>query len=147
MRAARSDRKVRRHALLLAGLLVAVAGHASDLPEPICEYRTLEIDERTGDIRFISPEKIGPEDCTQAGAASIGPAVAWRADLPPRVQWRQHAQAAQLCQSRQSDLGQRVALLETAGCVFLQPRQMCTIVAAQALSHAQLANAVRQCAP
>ncbi len=151
MRAARAE-----HTLLclslpmlgwLAGWLVLATASAGELPEAICQYRTLEIDEHTQEILFVAPEKIGPEDCVEAGAATGGPSQAWREQLPPRVQWRQHAQAAQLCQSRHSELGQRIGLLSPAGCVFLQARQVCTIMAAQALSHAQLANAVRQCVP
>ena len=73
---------------------------------------------------------------------------AWRRRLPPRVRWEQRADATELCQRPQTELGQRLASqLAPHGCVFLKPQEVCTIVSGAALSHAQLANAVRECAP
>ncbi len=101
----------------------------------------------SGDIRFIAPQKTGPEDCTDTGAAigELDPGL--RRQLPPRVRWRQRADAPNLCQSPRTELGQRTAELAGQGCVFLLPREVCTIVTGQPVSHAQLANAVRHCVP
>lgn len=132
---------------LLLTLTLAVRPAQADPAEQICEYRSLEVDAETGDIRFIPPQKIGPEDCTDTGAAIGGLAPAWRERLPPRVRWLQRADAQALCQGQQSELGERTGWLAPAGCVFLVAREVCSIVNAQAVSHAQLANAVRQCAP
>ena len=133
-------------AFMLAWMLAALPAQA-DPAEQICEYRNLEVDAATGDIRFILPHKIGPEDCTDTGAAIGGLAPAWRELLPPRVRWVQRADAQALCQRQQSELGERTGWLAPTGCVFLIAREVCSIVSAQAVSHAQLANAVRHCAP
>ena len=120
---------------------------AAEAQEAICEYRTLEVDAQTGDIRFISPVKTGPEDCSDRGAALADLDPAWRQKLPPRVRWTQQPDALDFCQTAKTPLGQRVQVLPEQGCVFLQTQVACTIVTAQAVSHAQLANAVRGCVP
>ena len=111
------------------------------------EYQTRHVDPITGDIQFIAPRKIGPEDCSEMGAAVGGMNFEWRQQLPPKVRWRQQSDAPVLCQSLNGAQGQRTGLLPGQGCVFVLARQACTIVTAQALSHAQLAHAVRQCVP
>lgn len=115
--------------------------------EPLCEYRNLEVDAKTGDIRFITPVKTGPEDCTDSSAAQVEIDPSWRQKLPSRVRWMQSADALTLCQTSQTPLGRRMLVLPQQGCVFLQMQQACTIVTTQALSHAQLTNAVRSCVP
>lgn len=132
--------------LCLAAFCLSPGAHA-DVIEPVCEYRTIEVDGPTGDIRFISPQKTGPEDCTDTGAALGELNPDWRRQLPPRVRWRQRDDATSLCQSMRGDLGERTALVPAQGCVFLLRREVCTIVTAQAVSHAQLSNAIRHCVP
>ncbi len=146
MPTARTESWPLRQALLLAWMLVALPAQANPA-EQICEYRSLEVDALTGDIRFIPPQKIGPEDCTDIGGAIVGLSSAWRDLLPPRVRWLQRAQAHLMCQRKQTELGERMAFVAPTGCVFLIAREVCSIVTAEAVSHAQLANAVRHCAP
>lgn len=145
-----------RHLMLVhlwrfvSGLLLCLSAlHAlgADTSEALCEYRSLEVDPQTGDIRFIAPVKSGPEDCSDAGAAQGELDPGWRQKLPPRVRWVQRADALGLCRGRQTVLGQRTLELPDQGCVALQEREACTIVTVQAISHAQLANAVRSCVP
>lgn len=146
MRTARPDRCPGPRVWLLVLVLTSLPAQA-DPAEQICEYRTLEVDAVSGDIRFISPQKIGPEDCTDTGAAIGGLVPAWRELLPPRVRWLQRADAQSICQRQQSELGERMDMVAPVGCVFLLAREVCSIVTAQVVSHAQLANAVRRCAP
>ncbi|PUE07096.1 hypothetical protein B9Z51_14555 [Limnohabitans sp. T6-5] len=133
--------------LWLMPLLTAVPLQAAENPEIICEYRTIEVNAQTGDIRFIAPLKTGPEDCSDRGAALAELDPAWRQKLPPRVRWKQQQDALNTCEQVQTPLGERVQILPDQGCVFLQKSLVCTIVTAQAVSHAQLANAVRGCVP
>lgn len=130
--------------LLCLGALPALA---ADVSEALCEYRSLEVDAQTGDIRFTAPVRSGSEDCSETGAAQGELDPGWRQKLPPRVRWVQRADALGLCESRQTALGQRTLELPDQGCVALQDRVACTIVTVQAISHAQLANAVRSCVP
>lgn len=133
--------------LWLLPVLASAPALANEEPDAICEYRTLEVDAQTGDIHFIVPVKTGPEDCSGTGAALADLDPAWRQKLPPRVRWTQLPDAVNFCQTAQTSLGQRVQVLPEQGCVFLQAQVACTIVTAQAVSHAQLANAVRGCVP
>lgn len=133
--------------LWLLSALLAAPAQASEAPERICEYRTLDVDPQTGDIRFIAPVKTSHEDCSDIGAAMADLDPLWRQKLPPRVRWAQQSDALDFCQSQKTPLGQRMLVLPEQGCVLLQAREACTIVTAQALSHAQLANAVRSCVP
>ena len=128
-------------------MLTAAAAQTHEVPEAFCEYRTLQVDAQTGDVRFIAPEKIGPQDCSESGAAQAELDPAWRQKLPARVRWRQRPDALGLCQSSHAEFGQPVHALPDQGCVFVQARTACTIVTAQAISHALLANAVRSCVP
>ena len=150
MRAAASEQNMPRtsaYALLCLLVLVAAPVQAQGTPEAICEYRTLEVDAQTGDIRFIAPVRTGPEDCAEMGAALADLDPAWRQKLPPRVRWLQQADALDFCQYGQTPLGRRIQILPEQGCIFLQASVACHIVTAQAVSHAQLANAVRGCVP
>ena len=135
--------------LAMAGLnAVAPLAYAQEEPaRPICEYRLLNIDPDSGEITFVRPQKTGLEDCDDSGAAMADLDPSWRQRLPPRVRWKQLAHAATLCQTHSAEWGQRTGLLAGDICVFLQPRDSCTIVTPQAVSQAVLANAVRYCAP
>ena len=150
MRAAASDPHLHRVAqavLWLLPMLATAPALANEEQDAICEYRTLEVDPQSGDIHFVAPVKTGPEDCSGSGAALADLDPAWRQKLPPRVRWTQQADALDFCQYAATPLGQRVQVLPAQGCVFLQAQVACTIVTAQAVSHAQLANAVRGCVP
>ncbi len=150
MRAAASDRTMTRtcaRAIFCLQVLATACAWPGEMPEALCEYRTLEVDAQTGDVRFIAPVKTGAEDCSDMGAALADLDPDWRKKLPPRLRWTQQTDALGLCQNTQTALGQRVQILPAQGCVFLQAQVACTIVTAQAVSHAQLANAVRACVP
>lgn len=139
-----------RHACLAVLLALGLSGTntlANEVTEPLCEYRTLVVDPHTGDIHFIAPEKIGSPDCSDTGAAKAELDPAWRDKLPRRVRWQQAREALSLCSSDQTTLGQRTQILPGQGCVFLLTAEACTILSAAAMSHAQLANAVRSCVP
>lgn len=136
--------------LLLAGLLLGLTGAASAQGEPHtppCEYRLLEIEPDSGDLRFVRPQKIGPQDCLDSGAAMAEIDPGWRQRLPPRVRWKQMPDAATLCQAHSTAWGRRTGQLPGEICVFLLAGQSCTVVTAQAVSQAVLANAVRYCVP
>ena len=133
-------------ALVIFSLLTLPAVHAEPM-DNICQYQTLEVDPKSGEVHFITPRKAGPEDCSEMGAAVGGMNLEWRQQLPPLVRWQQDSDAMRLCESAHGPLGRRTGLLPGQGCVFLLPQELCTIVTVQALSHAQLANAVRQCVP
>lgn len=140
----------KHHAHLFLFLLPCLSTpplHADDLPELICENRTLEVDAKTGNIQFIPPTNSGTEDCSKIGAASVDLDPNWRQKLPPQLRWKQQANALSLCHEASTPLGQIVKVLPEQGCVLLQTGKACTIVTAQAISHAQLANAVRSCVP
>ena len=139
--------KINVFPLLWLLLLTAASAQATEALEPICEYRTIEVDSHTGDIRFIAPLKTSPEDCSDKGAALAELDPSWRQRLPPRVRWTQQQDALTICQHAQTSMGERVQVLPDQGCIFLQTRVACTILTAQVVSHAQLANAVRGCAP
>lgn len=137
-------------ALLAMACLNAVAPRAyaqDESSRPICEYRLLDIDADSGEIRFVRPQKTDLEDCDDSGAAMADLDPSWRQRLPPKVRWKQLAHAAALCQASSAEWGQRTGVLPGDICVFLLPRDSCTIVTAQAVSQALLANAVRYCAP
>ena len=146
MRAPRLAYRARTTWLWLC-LLSPLSVLATAPTESLCEYRNLEVDEQTGDVRFIPPVRTGPEDCSDNGAAQVELDPGWRQKLPGQVRWSQRSDALSLCQIKQSPWGQRMLQLPQQGCVFLQVQQACTIVTTQALSHAQLANAVRSCVP
>lgn len=114
----------------------------------LCEYQTVPlVSPDSGDVR-LSRQKIGEHECDEIGAAVGELSPAWRQRLPMRVRWVQRTDTAELCRQTQSDLGMRIdSELGSQGCVFLRKPEACTIVSTSALSHAQLANAVRDCAP
>jgi hypothetical protein len=133
--------------LTLGTLLGHGQAHASDPVTPLCEYRTLDIDERTGAIRLLAPQKTGPEDCNDIGAAIGGFPQRWRDQLPKEVKWQYRADAARMCESAPPGPDRRSWLMELETCVVLQPGQSCTLFSARAVSHAQLAHALRECRP
>jgi hypothetical protein len=120
---------------------------ASEPSEAFCEYRTLELDPHTGEVRLISPTKIESDNCSESGAALFELDPTWRQRLPQRIRWTQVPDALQQCESIPSTWGQRTRVLPHQGCVFVQGRELCTIMTSKAISHAQLAQAVPSCAP
>ena len=124
-------------------------GHATGGEDvAFCEYQTLaHIAPDTGEVRMVR-QRVSEDDCAEMGAAVGEMPQAWRQRLPARVRWTQRSDTSELCRLSHSDLGERIGSdLGNQGCIFLRPSEACTIVSAHALSHAQLANAVRECAP
>lgn len=113
---------------------------------PLCEYQTVpEISDDTGDVRW-SRQNISEHECDKIEAAVGELAPGWRQRLPQRVRWLQRSDSASLCRLPSTEWGSRQGnQLGPQGCVFVRASESCTIVSASALSHAQLANAVRDC--
>lgn len=151
MRNARAQAFIKVFFSLGLGLALAFGAAPADADENhedrLCEYQTIELDPLNGEIRLIPPRNVGPQDCSDTGAAIGELNPAWRRALPPSVRWEQRTDAPAVCLSSTHEMGQRTAHLPGQGCVFLRPRERCSIVTAQAVSHAQLANAVRLCVP
>lgn len=134
--------------MLLMGLgLLQASAQETTGERLLCEYQTVpSIAADTGDVR-LTRQRISEQECDEMGAAVGELSPGWRQRLPQRVRWLQRSDSASLCRHQRTEWGQRQdSQLEGQGCVFVQAPEACTIISSLALSHAQLANAVRDCA-